>query len=1344
MKIVSITWNSYIPPLLKAGKKLGFEIEAYSSRTLEEEPEKLETVIKSCETADIALLYYTSGSFWDELNLKLETIKEKTPVVCTGHDAYLWTKSSVKPEIAAKAYLYFTYNGEENLINLLKYLRHEVFKEGSIAPPPKNIAWDGLFHPDAEVWFSNVKDYLDWYETIPEKTNLGKVNSEKTTQEKANSEETNLENTTPEKTNLEEVTPEKVTPEKTVGLLVSRTAWINGDLKVENALIRKLENLGIRVIPAFAYSINDEELGTKSLGEVVEEYFMPGGTPIIDCLIKLTPFLIKGKQEIGNDSSTAGDGPDLLKKLNVPLIQPIISSYMTVEDWEKSPGLGSDIAWYIAMPEFEGAVEPLLIGGGKKLENYVEHVPIAERCSKLAARVSKLIELRKKPVSEKKIAFILHNKPCASVEGTIGCASNLDSLESVARILQEMEAAGYSVKAPSSGKELIDLILEKKAYSEFRWTGIEEIVRNGGALAFVGKEEYETFFNRLSPEVQTRMIEAWGRPPGEAVGEVPAAMLYKGKLVITGVKFGNVVVCVQPKRGCAGSACNGKVCKILHDPDVPPTHQYLATYRYLEEGFGADAIVHVGTHGNLEFLPGKGAGLSKDCFPDIAIGTVPHFYIYNSDNPPEGSAAKRRSLACLIDHMQTVMQIGGLYAGLEELDGLLGEYEQAKHDPGRSHALKHLVRDKIEETKLDSEISIGPDTPFDEIVRKAHEALSKLRNTQIQGGMHIFGKLPEGKQRAEFINSVLRYDDGEKKASLRRAIAEKLGLNFDELLDSQGEMGACGLSNGQLLEELDLISTACIEALLKKKDTEFSEMLQDPELFKERDPKIPRPGAFSSEDRDVNARDVHVRDVQRFGELKTRILDLDARIEASEEIEALLHGFEGGYIEAGPSGLIMRGRADVLPTGRNFYSLDPRKIPTRSAWRVGKQLAELLLDKYRTEEGRLPENIAFFWMASDIMWADGECMAQIMWLLGVEPVWTGSGQIKGFAVVPLEELGRPRIDVTIRASGILRDNFPASMELIDEAIQAVASLKENPEENYVLKHTLETLGEGSTFRDATYRVFSSKPGTYSSGVQLAIYASAWKDEKDLADVFLYWNGYAYGKETNGEEAHTQLAQNLKTVDLTYNKVVSDEYDLLGCCCYFGTQGGMTAAARQASGRDVKAYFGDSREGGHPEVRALADELRRVVRSKLLNPRWIEGMKAHGYQGAGEISGRIGRVYGWEASTQAVDDWIFDEITDTFVLDAEMRAFFEEHNPYALEEIARRLLEAESRKLWTPDPEILEKLKDSYLEIEALMEEKAGEGEFQGGTVDLMSLEEVPDWQEKMKTIREKFGVKKQV
>lgn len=431
----------------------------------------------------------------------------------------------------------------------------------------------------------------------------------------------------------------------------------------------------------------------------------------------------------------------------------------------------------------------------------------------------------------------------------------------------------------------------------------------------------------------------------------------------------------------------------------------------------------------------------------------------------------------------------------------------------------------------------------------------------------------------------------------------------------------------------------------------------------------------------------------------------------------------------------MRGRDDVLPTGRNFYSLDPRRVPTKAAWRVGQQLSGVLVDKHLRDEKRYPENVGFYWMANDIMWADGEGMAQIMSLLGVEPVWLSNGQLKGFSIIPLKELGRPRVDVTVRVSGILRDNFPNCLEVIDEAIQAVASLDEPEEMNYPKKHSLRMIEEGADARGSTLRIFSSKPGTYSAGVQLAVYASAWKDEKDLADIFLYWNGYAYGKNVKGEEAHAQLASSLKTVDATFNKVVSDEYDLLGCCCYFGVHGGLTAAAKQASGRDVRVYFGDTREPQHVEVRDMADELRRVVRTRLLNPKWIEGMKQHGYKGAQDISKRVGRVYGWEASTQEVDDWIFDDITKTFVLDEEMRRFFEENNPYALEEMARRLLEAQSRGLWDPDPELLEELKNSYLEIESWMEELAGDGEFQGGSVDIVSFEDVPDWDRKMQEIR---------
>ncbi|AKB82289.1 CobN component of cobalt chelatase involved in B12 biosynthesis [Methanosarcina barkeri 3] len=1330
MKIVSITWNSYIPTLLKAAGDLGIELEAHYSKILEDNPEEAEKVLLECEHADAVFLYYISNPFWEEFYEKLEPLKTRVPVICVGSDPSSFTLSSVKLEIAATCFSYIIYGGQENFANMLRYILKEVLGCKIETKPPEKIPWDGLFHPDAENRFSNLEEYIKWYGPLKDKT---------------------------------------------VGLLISRTSWVNNELEIENALIRKLEKLNLSVVPVFAYSLKDKELGSRGMNEVIEDYFIKNSRPIIDCLIKLSPFFIASSKTEERNISCAAKGIEVLRKLDVPIFQPVISHYMTVEEWQESMGLSSEIGWSVALPEFEGGIEPIIIGAGKKEGNYMGRFPIEDRCSKLASRILKWTELRKKPINRRKVAFILHNRPCTGVEGSVGDAANLDSLESVARILNRMQEAGYAVNPPENGKDLIETILKRKAISEFRWTPINEIVKNGGALAFVEKEEYEKFFNTLSPKVRQRVIEGWGNPPGEEVDGIPAAMVYDNKIVVTGMQYGNVVVCVQPKRGCAGARCDGKVCKILHDPEVPPTHQYLATYRYLEDTFGADVLVHVGTHGNLEFLPGKGVGLSEDCYPDISIGTIPHLYIYNSDNPPEGTIAKRRSLACLIDHMQTVMTSGGLYENLAELDRLLGEYEQVKHDRGREHALKHLILDEIKKSNLNSEIKADHQTPFEEIVRKAHEVLGKIRNSQIHNGMHIFGQIPEGEKKVEFINSVLRYDDQGSvgnKVSIRRLIAELLGLDLDELISDQSLISENGKSNGQLLEEIDSLSKDFIRTFINNPEKEPARIIK--EIFDEKDFEgqdvkeesfeglivKERISEEQNNDEEINNPEIEptriIKEVfegKRFGEqnikdpdinsallqdaasICSRILDLESRIDDSLEIEALLHGFDGGYIPAGPSGLIMRGRDDVLPTGRNFYSLDPKKIPTKAAWRVGQQLSEVLINRHIKDEGRYPENVGFYWMANDVMWADGEGMAQIMSLLGVEPVWFSNGQLKGFSVIPLEELGRPRIDITIRVSGILRDNFPNCLEVIDEAIQVVASLDEPEEMNYPRKHSLRMIEDGTSSRDATLRIFSSKPGTYSAGVQLAVYASAWKDEKDLADIFLYWNGYAYGKDVKGKEAHTQLASSLRTVDATFNKVVSDEYDLLGCCCYFGVHGGFTAAAKQASGRDVKVYFGDTREPQHVEVRDMADELRRVVRARLLNPKWIEGMKHHGYKGAQDISKRVGRVYGWEASTQEVDDWIFDDITKTFVLDEEMRRFFEENNPYALEEMSRRLLEAQSRGLWNPDPELLEELKMSYLEIESWMEELAGEGEFQGGAVDIISSEDVPDWNAKMQEIR---------
>jgi cobaltochelatase CobN len=1269
---VVIMWNAYVPTLVAAAREFPWlDLKVYSHRLAGENPEVLDRALRDMEHARFILLYRTPDAFWESVDQRLQELGQRLPVIATGGDPSLWTLSSVSLEIAATAYNYIIRNGLENFRRLLAYLGKAVLGRDLEVLPPQELPWEGFYHPRAPGHFDHLEDYLVWYrdQGLPQAP--------------------------------------------LVGMMFSRGDWVTPNLELENYLIQSLEARGLGVLPVFYYSFKDENLGNRGGEEIIRDYFMDqDGHPRIAALIKLTAFLLASRRGTGSNPATARPGQALLAQLNVPVIQPLTSYYKTAAQWEEDPqGLGAEVGWSLALPEFEGVIEPLMVAAGMAHEALGADLiagrgPIPARADHLAERLARWVRLRQKTAAQRKVAIILHNNPCASVEASVGAGAHLDTLESVARLLQAMRAAGYAIAGPpADGKELIDTIMGRKAISEFRWTTVAEIISKGGHLALVPETDYRAWFGRLPSSLQARLIEAWGEPPGQAQHGIPAAMVHQGQIVVTGVPFGQAVVCVQPKRGCAGSRCDGRVCKILHDPDVPPPHQYLATYHYLDKVFEADVVLHVGTHGNLEFLPGKTVGLSGGCCPDAVLGHLPHLYIYNADNPPEGTVAKRRSYGVLVDHLQTVMTSSGLYDELGELDRLLGEYERLKDlEPGRAHLVEHLILETLEKSRLNQQLSLTPGLSFDETVRRIHEGLSVLRNTAIPDGMHVFGELPQGERRADFLQAILRFPGA--GPSWRRLLARLLKLNLEED------------ESGRAAEAVDQAGRNLISRWLTDPDQNLTGLLR----------KITP---------ETNL-DALKSDLTYF---EARLRDLTARLDESREMEALLQGFGGHYIPPGPSGLITRGRDDVLPTGRNFYTLDPQRVPSRTAWEVGQRLGQALLDKYFAETGSYPENVALFWMANDIMWADGEGMAQIMYLLGVRPHWQSNGWVQGFDLIPLQELHRPRIDVTVRVSGITRDNFPNCVELLDEAIQAVAALPEDPAQNFVRRHSLELLdklgaspGDHAAWRQATYRIFASKPGTYSAGTQLAVYASAWQEETDLAQVFLYWNSYAYGKEVFGAEAAPSLAHALSHASVTYNKAVTDEYDLFGCCSYFGNHGGLTAAARQLSGKAVKTYFGDTRDPDQVTVRHLSEEIRRVARAKLLNPKWIDGMKNHGYKGAGEISKRVGRVYGWEATTQEVDDWIFDDITRTFVLNPENREFFQKENPWALEEIARRLLEAEQRGLWQADPDVLANLKQLYVEIEGWLEENMGEaagGNFQGGAVDMITADEVETWKAAM-------------
>ncbi|MDW7998635.1 MAG: cobaltochelatase subunit CobN [Thermodesulfovibrio sp.] len=802
LKVLAVVWQSYYNILLRASKNIkDFAVKVYSVRVLEQNTQKLEEVFKEIEEADIIFLYRSNESVWEEIENKIKGKNIKAKIVCLGHDPSYFMLSNVEPEVIGKAYKYIVINGDKNVTNMFYFLAKELGGLNIFYEEPEEIPWQGLYHPEAGRIFTDIEEYFKWYES---RRFFGSSYI-------------------------------KMTEMPTVGVLFSRHYWINGNTELEDLLIKEFESRGFNVISAFAYSVKDNALGTKGSGEVVVEYFIDkNGKPRIDGFIKLISFFLGTSREKRMDNTdVASDGVEILKKLNVPVFCPVNSYYKTIEEWEKEE-LNLDIGWSIALPEFEGVIEPVIVSAQKENDDFERRkMPIEERVKKFVERISRWIELKRTPVNERKIAFILHNNPCASVEATVGSAAHLDSLESVVEIMKRMKEVGYKVEPPKDGKALIDEIINKKAISEFRWTTVDEIVEKGGALALVDKEKYLEWFNELPEKTRARMVESWGEPPGEYKNGIPPAMVYNGKIVITGLSFGNVLVMVQPKRGCAGSRCDGQVCRILHDPDTPPPHQYVATYKWLSREFKANAIVHVGTHGNLEFLPGKGVGLSSACFPDICIDTMPHLYIYNADNPPEGTIAKRRSYAVLVDHMQTVLTESNLYDELLELDRLLGEYEEAKiKEPSKIHTLEHMIIHSIKKAKLEREIKIiwqGKrvslselsheeihQIPFEKIVQEVHAKLSLIRGSQVQDGMHIFGRVPEGERRVDFIYSIMRYDAGED-FSLRREIAKLLGYELNELFKNPQTLDiSTGKTYGAILEDIDRIGKEIIKEVLKE------------------------------------------------------------------------------------------------------------------------------------------------------------------------------------------------------------------------------------------------------------------------------------------------------------------------------------------------------------------------------------------------------------------------------------------------------------------------------------------------------------------------------------------------
>lgn len=1043
---------------------------------------------------------------------------------------------------------------------------------------------------------------------------------------------------------------------------------VEGRLAEIDALILECEEKGLCPVAIFSAGIEDEP-DLPDWYTLLTEIPSPGA--VINCLAGR---LLKRQEDTL-----------LLEKLGVPVIQALRSYSQTPGEWLEDPqGLPSMSAVFTqTYPEMFGAVRPTMIAGLDKhpedgqsswMRNYQ---PITERIETLVNRLVCHFRLRETPNSKKKLTVVLHNNPCKGVEATVGMAVGLDTMKSLGLLIQQLASAGYDTgDCPTDGQALLATIMEKKAIAEFRWTTIDEIVAKGGDLHMMDAKEYHHWFDRQDERVKSKIINDWGPFPGEGM-----VWQRNGRdlLVITGLHYGNIQIINQPKRGCYGAKCTGEVCRILHDPTLSPPHHWFATYKYIQDN--SDAVIHFGTEGALEYLPGKQNGLSGGCFPEVSLGGLPNFYVYVMDAIGEGMVAKRRGHATLVDHLGPILSPAELDEKMVNLERLLNQYSAAESsgDSSRVAELKEKIRPLMKELQLTGEDS------FEKQVDLARRRLAAIQRTLSPEGLHTLGQAPSSASRGRLLATMLR------KPPEGLESTEELAVRLNCVNNGYSRIAGMLATLSSISPEDEAVST----------------------------------------------------------DLRTYCLEVEERLsQCHQEIDRLIDGLAGSYIPPGPAGSLTGGRIDLLPTGRNFYGKDVFLLPTRAAYQVGRQMAHDLLGRYLEEEGRFPERVGVSIWSSDAFKSDGELFCQILTLMGVRPCWDKQETVIHLEAIPLQELQleyngelrpRPRVDVTIETSGIMRDMVPHFCDLLDQAVLLVSELEEPHEWNAVKKHTdqmMEELLETSDNhmstkkmrRMATFRVFSSAPGTYGLGVGLALDASAWTTDKELAEIYINWGGHAYGSGNRSTVARDMLARQLAQLDIAYMKQASEEYDILDCGCYSVSQGSMATATRALSCKQVKLYWTEA--GGDRELCDVKEQLQRSAATRLLNAHWIESMKEHGYQGAMAVSGRVNNLFKWSVTSHEVSKELFDRVVSTYILDEENRRWLMEQNPYSMEEITRRLLEAASRELWEPDDSMLRAVQHMALEVEGEMEEIMGEvsEEFQGGKVEVLGADMVDKWQ----------------
>jgi cobaltochelatase CobN len=1083
----------------------------------------------------------------------------------------------------------------------------------------------------------------------------------------------------------------------TVGILFYRAHLLSGNTAFVDALIDELEASGLRARAVFTQSLKDGLAGEQP--EALRLLAAEGPIHAVICTL----------------SFAIGDGePHPFAALGAPVVQAIVSG-ASREEWARSGrGLGAlDTAMNVALPEFDGRIVgvPISFKEQPAGDGPARYLPDAERVRRLVGLVARLVALRQKPNAEKRVAFVLTNSSAKAQR--VGNAVGLDAPASLLGLLRAMGEAGYTIgELPEESDALIAELIARCSYDE-TWLTTEQLAQ----AQRVPAGQYARWFAELPAALRQAMTQQWGPPPG-------AAYLHAGALALAGLELGNAFVALQPPRGY-----DMDPNAIYHRPDLPPPHNYYALYRWLRDEWRADAIVHVGKHGTLEWLPGKGVGLSETCFPDQFLGDLPLIYPFIINDPGEGTQAKRRAHAVIVDHMTPPMTSAGAYGDLAELAQLVDEYYRTEQlDPGKLPLLQRQIWEVIERSKLDDDLRYllsadhgdhshewdgsflddGTPTAFAELEGRevAHLLediegyLCELAGAQIRDGLHILGTVPEGEVLVELLYHLLRLPNLDVP-SLPASVAAALGEDWAAL---QERPGARGQGTGALVPvaaeqfaitlhtNADLIAwiEAQSKALLRELDARgWGAGQVERAIDAVLGPSRNRPSA------------IHSALCFACAEIVPKL-----RRGAQDEIAHLLAALEGRFVPPGPSGAPTRGMAHVLPTGRNFYGVDPRALPSVAAWQVGQGLAADLLARYRREEGRDPESVGIsIWGTSAIRTA-GDDIAQVLALLGVRPRWQHENRrVLGVEVIPLAELGRPRVDVVCRISGFFRDAFPHLIALIDEAVQAVIALDEPPEQNFPRKHALASraalrangVAEEQAARQAGYRIFGSQPGSYGAGILPLIDAQNWQGDADFARVYLAWGGFAYTAREQGVAAEEAFARALSGVQVATKNQDTREHDIFDSDDYLQFHGGMIATIRALSGKNPLRYLGDSSDPARPKTRDLREEARRVFRSRVTNPKWIASMQRHGYKGGLELAATVDYLFGYDATAEVLDDWMYEQVTASYLRDPELQRWLEQANPWALQAIAERLSEAAQRGLWAQPSD------EARATLEALLE-----------------------------------------